>query len=318
MRTNSYRLATKKLTYQFKLITIKKIILINNMNTKKYISLIVALATFGSLALAVPVFAQGQTNQPGAQNGGRFGRGMMNGTPNIVGKVTAISGNTITVSSTNKDESSTTTTKTFTVDATNAKITKNNTTGTIASITVGDTVAVQGTVSGTNVVAVNIRDGVVGQEQRDENGMGINGTVASISGTTLTVTSKAKPNGGTAITYTVNASSATVTKNGVSSSVSSIAVGDTVRVKGTVSGTNVTAKTIMDGVGQQQPEIQGNGQPVVAGKVTTISGNTITITNSSNVTYTIDATNSKFVVSGITTSTISNVAVGDSVVVQEQ
>ena len=79
----------------------------------------------------------------------------------------------------------------------------------------------------------------------------------------------------TATTYTVDASSATVTKNGAASTVSAIAVGDTVMVQGTVSGTNVTAKTIRDGVGQGQPAIQGNGQPVVAGTVTAINGNSV-------------------------------------------
>ena len=44
------------------------------MNTKKYISFIVTLATFGSLALAMPAFAQ-TAGQPPA-GGGRFGRGM--------------------------------------------------------------------------------------------------------------------------------------------------------------------------------------------------------------------------------------------------
>ena len=105
-------------------------------------------------------------------------------------------------------------------------------------------------------------------------------------------------------------------KGGVSSSVSSIAVGDTVMVQGTISGTNVTAKTIRDGISQGQPAIQGNGQPVVAGSVTVINGNTITITNKSNVIYSIDATNAKFVVNGVASPTISNVAVGDNVVVQ--
>ena len=76
---------------------------------------------------------------------------------------------------------------------------------------------------------------------------GVFGTVSAISGTTLTVTSNAQ-NGGTATTYIVDASSATVTKSGTASSVSAIAVGDTIMVRGTVSGTNVTAKTIMDGM----------------------------------------------------------------------
>ena len=67
---------------------------------------------------------------------------------------------------------------------------------------------------------------------RGANGMGIAGTVATNDGSTLTVTTKARPNGGTATTYTVSTSSSTtVTKNGTTSSVSDIAVGDTVMVQ---------------------------------------------------------------------------------------
>ena len=277
-------------------------------NLKIYISFFVALATFGSLAgyllTPVPAFAQ---------VGGRGG--MM---PGIVGTVSAINGNTITVLgrqgfSRGVGKNTATSATTFTVDATNAKVTKNNSASTVSSIAVGDTISAQGTVSGTNVTATNIRDGVM-MGNGVKNGMGVVGTVSAINGTTLTVNSKARPNGGTATTYTVNASGATVIKNGAASSVLNIAVGDTVIVQGTVSGTSVTAKTIRDGVAQ--PVIQGNGQPVVAGSVTAISGNTITITNKSNVTYSVDATNAKFVVPGITNPTISNVASGDNLVVQ--
>jgi hypothetical protein len=128
-------------------------------------------------------------------------------------------------------------------------------------------------------------------------------------------------------TYTVDTTSATITKNNVAGSISSIAVGDTIMAQGTLTGTNLVATTIRDGVmtrtpgatgqpGTNQPSpITGNGQPVVAGTVSSVSGNTLVITNKSNVTYTIDATNAK-IVEGQNTITISNVAVGDNVIVQ--
>jgi hypothetical protein len=143
---------------------------------------------------------------------------------------------------------------------------------------------------------------------------GIFGKVSAINGTAITVTSKARPNGGTATTYTVDASAATVSKNGQTSTVSAIAVGDTVMIQGTISGTNIAAKTIRDGIAQ--PAIQGNGQPVVAGTVTSVNGTTIAITNQSNVSYTIDASNAKFSVRGITNPTISNITTGDNIIVQ--
>ena len=141
------------------------------------------------------------------------------------------------------------------------------------------------------------------------------GTVSSISGTTLTVATKAKPNGGVATVYTVDASSATVTKNGAASSATNIATGDTVMIQGTITGTNVVAKNIRDGVPSTQPAIEGNGQPVVAGLVTVISGNIITITNKS-VTYTINATSAKIVINGVVSPTISNITVGDNLIIQ--
>ena len=200
--------------------------------------------------VAVPVLADNpSTGQPnnGVGNGMMYGRINKGMRPGIFGTVSSVSGNTITVSGKQglglALGATNTTLTTFTVDATNAKITKNNTAGTIASIVVGDTVSVQGTVNGTNVVATMIRDGV-----RNGLGKGLD---------------KAGTNNGSA----------------------------------------------------QLPAITGNGQPVVLGTIATINGSTLTITNKSNVTYTIDATNAK-IVQGPNTITVSGVKVGDTVIVQ--
>jgi type V secretory pathway adhesin AidA len=171
---------------------------------------------------------------------------------------------------------------------------------------------------------------------------GIFGKVTAISGDTLTVTSTGRiwPGGpmrpattGTptptptpsTTTYTVNASGATVTKNGTASTLSAIAVGDTVIVQGTVSGTTVTATAIRDGVfpgipgapkgPKPTPVIQGNGEPVIAGTISAMNGDTLTVSNKSNITYTVDATNATISVKNAK-STLSAVSVGDNVVVQ--
>jgi polyisoprenoid-binding protein YceI len=179
---------------------------------------------------------------------------------------------------------------------------------------------------------------------------GVFGTVASISGTTLTVTSKmfvgprqASSTASAATTYTVDASNAQVYKNNATSTISSVATGDTVMVQGAVSGLDVTATVIRDGVvpmmggkpgmmggrggmggkgfGHSSSTvsstslIKGNGEPVVAGSVTAVSGTTLTITNASNVTYTIDGSSSTIVKNGTSTA-ISNVAIGDNIVAQ--
>ena len=118
MRIKSYRLADKKIK--------------NNMNTKKYISLIVGLVTIGSLALTATAFAQ--TAQPGAQNGGRFGKGMMGcGRPAVAGTVLTNDGSTLTVSG--KQGFNSTTSTTFTVDTTSAtKVTKSNAASTVSAL----------------------------------------------------------------------------------------------------------------------------------------------------------------------------------------
>jgi hypothetical protein len=185
-------------------------------------------------------------------------------------------------------------------------------------------------------------------------GDGVFGTVSAVNGDTLTVTATARParpmpeQASTSVSmptvvagtvYTVDATSAKIYKGSATTtaSVSDIATGDTVMVQGTISGANVAATVIRDGVngmmgGQSgmpgksfshsasstsstSPIIQGNGEPVVGGSVTAISGTTLTVTNTSNVTYTINAASATVVVKGAS-STIANVAVGDSIVVQ--
>lgn len=160
------------------------------------------------------------------------------------------------------------------------------------------------------------------------------GTVASVSGTTLMVTAKNWQRGTattTSTTYTVNAANASVTKGSASSTVAAIAVGDSVVVRGTVSGTNITATTILDsmmrvrsgampgrklGMGFASSTITGNGQPVIGGTVTAVSGTTLTITNKSNVIYTVDATSATVSKRGVTSATVTNITIGDNVVIQ--
>ena len=174
----------------------------------------------------------------------------------------------------------------------------------------------------------------------------IMGTVASISGNILTVTVKrftkpvvGSPSGtaptATTVTYTVDVTNATVTKAGVASTVSAIAIGDTISAQGTLTGSNVVATSIRDGVMPRGQEsggkaggsananaginlVAGNGQPIVGGAITAIStdGLTLTITNKSNVIYIVGITGSTKFLQGSTTIAISGVKIGDQVVVQ--
>lgn len=293
------------------------------MNIKKYLKsfLFVITAIAASFVLAGSVFAQsapGNDNAPQGLHGGWL-RGARAGgeKPGVFGKVVSVSGNTITVTDSRTNVS-------YSVDASNAAVTKNGSASTLSAISVGDIVSVQGAVSGASVTATSIRDGAMafGAGLRG-NARGILGAVVSINGTTITITSKKNNDGngsGSAVTYTVDASKAVVTKDGVASGISGIAAGDTIMVQGAISGNNIAATAIRDGVyrpnGGQNPIISGNGQPVVGGAVTAINGNTLTITNKSNVTYTVDVSSAKITKTGLASSTVSNISAGDNVVIQ--
>ena len=253
--------------------------------------------------------------------------------PGVRGSVTAISGMTLTVTDSR-------TGTVYTVDASGATVLKNNAAHTLSAVAVGDQVMTTGTVTGTHVIATKIIDGqfsgpmgMRGDGDRTPNGVKpvAVGTVTLISGTTLTLTSHGF--GGadqTQATYTVDAAGATVTKSGSASTVSAITVGDNVVVEGTVNGTAITATKILDNVmrgkgmrGEVRDHvapalsaIKGSGEPVVMGKVSSVSGSLISITNNGNVTYTIDATNAKVVKAGAGSATVANVSVGDVVTAQ--
>ncbi len=171
------------------------------------------------------------------------------------------------------------------------------------------------------------------------------GTVTAVNGDTITLTSKRSPgmmgrnrNASTtvatrpaaspAVIYSVDATNATVVKNNVTSTVSAISVGDNLFVQGTVTGTNVVATNIRDGMmvnrgpgtqgkkmGTSTSPIMGDGQPVVAGSISAINGDNLTVTTGNNVVYTVDVTNAKFT-QGQNTITLANVQAGDKVIVQ--
>jgi hypothetical protein len=284
------------------------------MDSKKYFSLLAITGIAASFVFTVPAFAQTSTNQTPGNGWGNQERRQSG----VFGKVTAISDTTITITGSRGN-------KTYTVDASKATFTKDGASSSISGIAVGDTITVQGTVSDTSIAATAIRSGTIGYGIQ---GSGIMGTVSSVNDNTLTVTSKtgfgAKGQNGTTTTYTVDASNATITKSGATSTVSNIVAGDTVMVKGTVNGTNIVATSIFDGVAEkgkgvlqnQNPIISGDGQPMIAGTVTSINGSTVSVTNKGNNTYTIDASSATIKKGGIENATVSNIAVGDNIVAQ--
>ena len=157
---------------------------------------------------------------------------------------------------------------------------------------------------------------------------GVIGTISSVNGTTLVVAGKQGfiKDSTTDVSYTVDASHATVRKDRATSTLSALTVGETVMVRGTVTGTTVVATDIdagmkfkggpgRDGMGSSTPAITGNGQPVVAGSISAVSGSTLIVSTKSGISYTVDASSAK-IVSGKDTVTVSALTTGEQVVVQ--
>lgn len=181
----------------------------------------------------------------------------------------------------------------------------------------------------TNVNLQGSRNGMMGiMRPRQNMKPAVLGSVTAISGTTITLNGRQTPGNNAATTFSVNASGATVFKNNATSTVSGISVGDMIFVEGTVSGNSVTATVIRDGVrgvgfgggmmekhASSTPAFTGNGQPLVAGKISSLSDNTLSITTGNNVVYTIDATNAK-ILKGKDTVTLSSLVTGNGVLVQ--
>lgn len=284
------------------------------MNFKKLSALsLVTIAAIGGISYAAVSHAQ-ETINPAAKSamhGRKMGKGMR--PHGIVGTVSAISGNTITVNVTKG-----TTVVSYTVDATNAKVLKNKTASTVSAIAVGDTIMVQGTpttAGGTTITAKMIIDGIppMGPGMGGlGNTPGVRGTVSAISGTTITVS------GANNTVYTVNAASATFKKFNVTApTIANIAIGDRIFAQGPLSGTTVTATTVIDmpaGVPNDQDH-QG-----IRGTVAAISGNSITVTvtdpaTSATTSYTVDATNATIDKNG-TAGSIASIVAGDKIMVQ--
>ena len=184
-----------------------------------------------------------------------------------------------------------------------------------------------------------------GRGQDDISRNEVYGQVTAVGATTITINARLSSNATS--TFTVDAANAEVKKvgagksgKGVAAKLSDITVGSYVKVHGTVNGTTITAREVSFGMPEAgffkdkkredrddrksatstRPAsiaIVGNGQPVLAGKVTAVSGTIVSIANNgaTTTTYTIDATNAKIVKAGATT-TVSQVVVGDMIVAQ--
>ena len=127
---------------------------------------------------------------------------------------------------------------------------------------------------------------------------GAGGVVSAVSSTSLSVTDPS----GTTTVFALN-SSTTVTKERVAATLADLAVGEQVRITPTSAG-STTASSI---------DIE---QPSVMGKVTAVSGDTITVTGPNGVTSTIEVSSSTTYSKNDATAALSDVTVGSFVFAQ--
>lgn len=165
----------------------------------------------------------------------------------VVGKVTAINGNTITVTGSCPQcvRGGGGSYETYSVDATNATIVVKGGNGTIADIAIDNQVTAMGKVSGTTIIASRI---LLSADAKFV-GSSFFGKVTAVSGNTITL--EAIVRSGTATTtvaYTVDAANAKVYDGGVESTIACIAVADQISVVGTLDGVVITATVIKKGV----------------------------------------------------------------------
>lgn len=175
------------------------------------------------------------------------------------------------------------------------------------------------------------------------------GQVASIKGSTLKVTSQGwQRKNSSAKTYQVDASRASITKNGVKSSLSKIKTGDLVVVNGTTRGNRMIARTIMAyrinnypkdngryygypkypdysrypypswpySYGTELLSMNSNGEPIIVGKITAeMSNDGIIRVTSDDITYRVDVSDAQIERDGQTIDG-DEIESGDQVIVQ--
>ncbi|HEY0979888.1 MAG TPA: DUF5666 domain-containing protein [Candidatus Paceibacterota bacterium] len=140
---------------------------------------------------------------------------------------------------------------------------------------------------------------------------GVLGTVTAKSSTTITV--KAGKDG---TLYTVATADAKIRTPGKGeATLADIVVGDTVLVQGDIDGTSIDASMIIDARLPKGTVIKKD-MSGIAGTVTAVTGTTITVKGKNDVTYTVDADQARIRHEGDDEATVSDIAVGDTVIVQ--
>ncbi len=139
-------------------------------------------------------------------------------------------------------------------------------------------------------------------KDHDNNTISVGGTITAISGSTITI------GGEKGAVYTVNAASAAISdSNGSTLPLSSLAIGHTIKVAGTLSGSVITASKITDKT--------VNAAAQVSGTVAGLSGATLTITGENGSVYSVNASGAT--INGSSdTAMLAKIQIGDRVEVK--
>lgn len=126
----------------------------------------------------------------------------------------------------------------------------------------------------------------------------LGGTVTAVTGSSITVSDRS----GSTSTFTIDPST-TVNKDRTASTLAALAVGEEVRIFPSAAG-STTARSI---------DIE---QPSVIGKVTAISGDTITVTGPNGTSQTVVVSSATTYAKAGASATLANVTVGSSIFAQ--
>jgi len=210
-------------------------------------------------------------------------------TPAVIGTVSSINGESITLN-TRKGIL-------YTVDASNAMITKSDSQIKVSDITNGDTLMVVGNIVDNSVSATKIVDGIVKNANFKANHF--TGKIVSVNGATFTIQSVGKKQ---PATETIKVDGNTVfTKDKQTVSLSSLSSGQTVVVTGTKDGSVITAASVSVVVNKAGTRVSGT--------VEAVSNSAVSLKDASGTIYSVDISKAKIMKGSKT------IQAGDKVVV---
>lgn len=202
----------------------------------------------------------------------------------LFGKVTAVSGNTITISDPQGFS------RTVVVNS-STSYTANGAAGTVADVTVGSKISAEGTID-PNKTSLDALTVAIGS---DEHSNAVDGVITAFTSSSVTVQS----HNGTLTTFTLT-STTTFTEGSTTLSASNLAVGERVNVK-----VSSSAPTTALSIRIHLAELDGN--------VTAVSGNSITMTNHQGSSQTIVVSASTTYRQDGASATLANVVVGSKI-----